>query len=330
VTSPRPLAALVTDALPTVLVVDADDRARARIVEFLEDGFDVLEAADHHRAVEMARSWPVDVIVADAASGGRALLAAMTADVRLGALPVILISDGSSAADLGAHGFVPKNQGPDALVGPIRSAVRLHRWVRRHRDVIDGVPIGIVSLGLDGTVLEANRMAAEVLETTSEDLVGAPVETLAIGADWATIARRVYDSGRASLEWPRERADGQIADLRVELRPAHGRDGRMSRIDGIVEDISERKARERVIAHTNDQLAALYEVGTKITGTLRLRPVLQTIAHESVRLVDAGWTRITLAAAGRVETSLVAGDAGEPAASHFVGITGWVFEWLRC
>lgn len=318
--SPRPDPARRPDAQPIVLVVDVDADDRRRLADGL-DAFEVLEASSETEALDVASRAEVDVIVADADSGGRRLITLLTTERELGDLPVVLVSSDPRADDAHAFGILRKD--PDELAAPVRAAIRLHRWVRRYREVVDGVPIGIVSMDLDGRILEVNRMLGEIVDIDPTTLVGAPVADLDRTADWPALSRQALDAGFASVEWPRAGADGSVQYLRIDLRPAHGRDGRITRLDGIVEDVTERRLRERTIARTNEQLAALYEVGTRVTSTLELEPVLHTVSLAARRLVDADWTRITL---DTVEHQIEAGAVPERDRPGDVraGITGWV------
>ena len=289
----------------------------------LSGEFDTVAAGDLGAALESLHSEPIDVVVADSASGGKDLITAMAGDDRLAAVPLILLSDDESAVDGAAFGHLLKTP-RGRLQGPVRTAVRFHRWVRRHRDLIEGVPIGIVSLDLDGRILEANRTLGQIARLEPTDMIGRRVADLDPTIDWPALAGRAARSGLASVEWPRDDAGGTTY-LRIDLRPAPGRDGRIARYDGIVEDITDRKRREHTIARTNEQLAALYEVGTRVSGTLELEPVLQTIATEARRLVDADWSRITLASDDTHVTSraIVSGDT---AGASDTGLLEWVHE----
>jgi putative two-component system response regulator len=107
---------------PTILVCDDDPSLRELVRAVLGDRYRFVEAADGSEALQLARELPPDLIVLDVmlpGISGIEVLAALSADAALAAIPVVVITAWSHAeidAELaGADRFVSKPFDPDAL-----------------------------------------------------------------------------------------------------------------------------------------------------------------------------------------------------------------------
>lgn len=112
-----------------ILVVD--DSATSRLIAqatLVSAGWSVVLAADGEQALAAARAQPPVLILTDwtmPGMGGAGLLAALRADTRLAALPVLVHSTEQSegeqqrAQTLGANAWLSKTVEPHILVGAV-------------------------------------------------------------------------------------------------------------------------------------------------------------------------------------------------------------------
>lgn len=121
----------MTAAPPRILIVDDEPDLLALLRFALEaEGFEVLEAADGERAVEIARAAAPALIVLDLMMprmDGYKVCRALKADERSSAIPVLILSarsggtDRRLALDLGAEAFVTKPYDVKDVVARIRA-----------------------------------------------------------------------------------------------------------------------------------------------------------------------------------------------------------------
>jgi diguanylate cyclase (GGDEF)-like protein len=137
-------------AAPTrVLIVDDDEDIRAYLEVTLELAkFEVLQAADGTRALEVARAERPDLIVLDVMMpglDGLEVLRRLRADARTNHVPVILLTARVQADDTveglegGADDYVTKPFDADVLVARIHSALR-RADLQRARNPLTGLP----------------------------------------------------------------------------------------------------------------------------------------------------------------------------------------------
>jgi diguanylate cyclase (GGDEF)-like protein len=119
------------------LILVADDSAVVRAVvgsSLVEHGFEVVEAEDGGRALEMFRSLRPHVVLLDMempVMDGLQVLEAIRADPELGDTPVVFLTarDGTDdmveALELGAHDYLRKPFDPGELLARVRAAHRV-------------------------------------------------------------------------------------------------------------------------------------------------------------------------------------------------------------
>jgi diguanylate cyclase (GGDEF)-like protein len=122
-------------ARPLVLVADDSAVVRAVVRSSLADhGFEVIEAEDGGRALEMFWSCRPHVVLLDMempVMNGLEVLAAIRADPELGRTPVVFLTarDGTDqmveALELGAHDYLRKPFDPGELLARVRAAHRV-------------------------------------------------------------------------------------------------------------------------------------------------------------------------------------------------------------
>jgi two-component system cell cycle response regulator DivK len=119
-----------------VLVVDDDDDSRELCAEYLGvAGFEVLQAENGARALEIAIRRRPDVVVMDLempVMGGLEAIRRLREDVRTRAIPLIVLSangdvDHAKAERAGCHTCLVKPCDPDDLEGLIRALLDTNR-----------------------------------------------------------------------------------------------------------------------------------------------------------------------------------------------------------
>jgi twitching motility two-component system response regulator PilH len=137
-----------------VLVVDDSATIRAVLGKMLmQDGYEVLKAADGESAIEMARSQLPDLIFLDIVLPGMSGFAVLRALRREGATrttPIIMMSGNQQATEqfyvqrFGADGFVKKPFGRAEVFHAIRSLVQAGRVSARVETMpVNAIPEGI-------------------------------------------------------------------------------------------------------------------------------------------------------------------------------------------
>jgi CheY-like chemotaxis protein len=110
--------------MATILVCDDEDVLRALIRATLDRTHTVVEARDGDEAVARAQDLRPDLVVLDVMMPGRSgidVLAALRADARTAAIPVLMLtartqaSDRDAAASGGADRYLPKPFSPAVL-----------------------------------------------------------------------------------------------------------------------------------------------------------------------------------------------------------------------
>lgn len=127
-----------------VLVVDDSATIRAVLNKMLmQDGYDVLKAADGESAIELARSEQPDLIFLDIVlpgMSGFAVLRCLRRDATTRHIPIVMISGNVQATEqfyvqrFGADDFMKKPFGRSEVFERIRSLVQAGRMVPRDPD----------------------------------------------------------------------------------------------------------------------------------------------------------------------------------------------------
>ena len=123
------------------------------------------------------------------------------------------------------------------------------------RAVVDGSPLPIVSLDLDGRVTSWNSSAERVFGWTADEVLGKPSPTVPDdGMEESDATRRDVLSGNAvtGLRRRRLRKDGSVVVVNISTAPLHDESGRIRGTVVIAEDISQQdrdeEERSRLLA----------------------------------------------------------------------------------
>lgn len=147
------------------------------------------------------------------------------------------------------------------LFANTRKALEQERLAEaKYRGIFENAMEGIFRTAPEGRFLSCNPATAEILGyDTPEELMASltclerqlyvrPDQRLGLLAEWS--------QGRAVKDYEVEfyRKGGKRCWVRLSVRPSLDEDGRLSHLDGIMEDISDRKQAEEAIQRLNEEL----------------------------------------------------------------------------
>ncbi|WP_415379601.1 PAS domain S-box protein [Halosimplex sp. TS25] len=138
----------------------------------------------------------------------------------------------------------------------------------RLQKFIDTSPVGVAATDPDGRVTLWNDAMEDILGWTEEEILWEPYPAVPEG-DAGEVRQRVLDGESVSgVELQRVRKDGEVIDISLSTGPVRNEDGEVTEIVGYIEDITERKERERELAarsaaieQASDGMAILDENG---------------------------------------------------------------------
>ncbi|MGZ4337984.1 MAG: PAS domain S-box protein [Gaiellaceae bacterium] len=134
----------------------------------------------------------------------------------------------------------------------------------RFRLTVDGAPIGMALVALDGRFVRVNRALCEIVGYEPEELIGLRFQAIThpddLDADLALAGQLArgelprYQLGKRYL-----RKDGTIVDIMLSTSILRGRDGAPLYYISQVEDITERKRAEEALRRSESQFRGLIE-----------------------------------------------------------------------
>jgi PAS domain S-box-containing protein len=277
-----------------VLVADDNADMRDYLARLLRSaGYRVTTVTDGQAALDAVRAGAPDLVISDVMMprlDGLGLVAALRADARTAAVPVLLLSAraGQEASieglRAGADDYLVKPFSAAELLARARASVELARFRNREaqfrRTLIDSLQEGFFLTDQEGTILEANQAFLA--------LVGASPDGLPYrwphpwlpdpGADpdgWAMTARAFGDykrHGGGRYTVPVRHHDGHTIWLACSSASLPGPDGRGRLFVGTARDVTaERLAtqREATLAGFAAALAAAGEISEMLTTAAR-------------------------------------------------------------
>lgn len=167
-----------------VLVVDDNADMRDYLTRVLTGaGHRVTAVGDGDRALAAVRSVAPDLVISDVmmpGTDGLRLVAALRADPRTAALPVLLLSaragreDAIDGFESGADDYLVKPFAAADLLARVRAALRLARLRERHtrwsEGLVDSLQDAFFVCDEDGTIIRVNAAFADVLGYGPEGL----------------------------------------------------------------------------------------------------------------------------------------------------------------
>lgn len=132
-----------------------------------------------------------------------------------------------------------------------------------YRAIFDSVSDAIVMVRFDGTIIEGNRSAAELLGFTIEELVGKNISELLTPEIYARLMaeQRAYLAGASiprSVEFEFRRSDGRRLIVESAPYPIIV-DGKVVGVQAIIRDLTERKRLERKLEEREKTFRAMAE-----------------------------------------------------------------------
>ena len=159
-----------------------------------------------------------------------------------------------------------------------RAEDALRESEERFRAVYDQAGLGIARLSLEGKIKDANPALVQMLGFAAAELVGHDVQEFIHTDDFRSEAWPDIVSGhRRSLQAEVRflRKDRGLMWGQTTLTGVRGRDGKITFLIGMVEDVTERKAQEAAIAHQ-----AMHDALTDLPN----RALLADRLHQAIRV----------------------------------------------
>jgi PAS domain S-box-containing protein len=210
-----------------LLVVDDNPDMRDYLVRLLADSWQVTSARDGDEALrEVTRQVP-DLVIADVmmpGTDGFTLLRRIRSDVRLAALPVILVTARAGEQTAiegllaGADDYIVKPFSARELVARVSAQLELSRTRRaaeeRLRRVLETDNVGVLYFDRAGTVVDANQVFLTMTGHTRADIDGG-------GLTWRTMTPPEW-TAVSERQLERLAATGRIGPYEKEYLLADG------------------------------------------------------------------------------------------------------------
>ncbi|MBU1002664.1 MAG: response regulator [Proteobacteria bacterium] len=278
--------------LSRILSIEDDRRVRESIVAWLEDsGFEVLEASDGAKGVEVFCEQAPDLVLLDM---GLPKLSGLEVLRRIHEhspeTPVVIVSANANISDAigafkaGAWDYVIKPiLNFDVLEQTIRNCLerlalkeKVRRAEQRYKDLVQNLPVLIFTLDMDLTLRFINDTSLDILGYAPQELIGVPDLFL----------ERIAPEDRNKVREVLEQACQQDAGFSVDFRFRH-KNGYQLRlqaksigtgcdqnepseapIKGIITDVTERIFLEKVLVQ-REKLNTLGAVSHELAHEIR-------------------------------------------------------------
>ena len=316
------------DARPLVLVADDNVDMRRYIVDLLGEHYRTEAVPDGEAALAAALAQTPDLILANLVMprlDGHGLLQALRADPATRGVPVILLAactgDKSRIEGLqaGADDCLVKPFSARELLACVAVHLRMARMRREasealrageahHRLLFELTADGIVLADATGRYVDVNAAACKMLGYSREEVLARTIPDMLEPDEWSRIApeiARCADGQTLRSEWRFRRKDGSV--FVGEITGSQLAEGR---VQGILRDITERRAVEA--AHRASEA--------------QIRSILESITDGFFAL-DRDWCITYINTAGERFLNRTPGDLiGKSLWKEFSGTVGSEFE----
>lgn len=184
----------------------------------------------------------------------------------------------------------------------------LRRSEHRYRTLFESAGDAIFILGLDGKILEVNRVACERLGYSYEELIRMDAALIHAPQFAPGVMRRIEQVrhlGSLAFESAHTRRDGTI--IPIELNNSVIEYAGTPAILSIARDMTERKHAENRLRRYIDEQAALYEIALRLSAQLNMDDLLRLLVEQAVALLGAQAGGIYLYDAQRDRLALALG-----------------------
>ncbi len=168
----------------------------------------------------------------------------------------------------------PQDGGPDSLF----------------RALFESASVGILIVGLDGTITAANAVFTSMLGHRPDDLAGRPLAAIIHAEDRHRVDERFAgvvrgEAAPSPFEKRFLRADGGV--VRATIRPSalRGPDGRLRALAAVVEDVTTARAAEEALQRSEARNRAIVEQAVETILTVELDGIIITANQAAERLL---------------------------------------------
>jgi PAS domain S-box-containing protein len=294
------------DESPRILLIDDNPIDRARIIQELEREFAALrvrQAGDERQCGEALRAGEFDLVLLDYLmpwTDGLTILRSVKA--RFPDCPVIMVTGSGNeelavaAIKAGLDDYVLKTpQDLARLPAAVRASwehAREHRALEAaeslYRNLFDQVPVGLYRASPNGKFLEVNPALVEMLGYPGRDaLLSADPRQFCVHAEDRARGEALpeQDGIVQGLVKQFRRRDGSSIWVRDTARAVRDAGGRVLWYEGSLEDITERRGAEELLASHAAQLETIRMVTEEMTRELDLDTVIGIIGRRALELV---------------------------------------------
>lgn len=114
----------------------------------------------------------------------------------------------------------------------------------KYKDLYDNAPVMYCTYGKDGTILECNQTASNLLGYPKESIIGRNMNDFILAEDYDKV-QKVWEGGHAEeLELRLTKEDGNIIDVSADTAPAYDEVGNVVGSRMILRDVTEKKLAE--------------------------------------------------------------------------------------
>jgi diguanylate cyclase (GGDEF)-like protein/PAS domain S-box-containing protein len=253
---------------PVYISPQVEDLLGYDLSEWLGEGelwLDVLHPDDRER-------------MAEADVHARATLSPLAAEYRMIARDgrVVWVSEKASVVEDQATGVRYWQGVMIDITDRKRAEEALAASERQFRSVFDAASMGLVTVALDGRVLEANSVVEEILGYRPGCLRG-----VVLFAAEAVVEIAAGRTDRCELEHQLPRGDGALLWCRTVMSVVRDAEGRPEHVTAMVEDIDDRKRVEAELLHRT--------IHDSLTALPNRAHFLGRLAQSRLSAVDAGF-----------------------------------------
>jgi PAS domain S-box-containing protein len=154
---------------------------------------------------------------------------------------------------------------PRAVMASVETALREREEM--YRALVESAIDPVFTCDIEGRYLFANAAAARMLGRETRDVIGKTVDDLfapQFAAEYHAGVRQVIESGESLISEHKVEIQGREFWFSTVLQPVRGVDGRITKAQGVVRDITRLKAAEQALSENEERLRQA--VGTSKIG----------------------------------------------------------------